>query len=181
MEKLTPAQEKALGFIHGAIEERGSAPTLRELCSLMGYKAVGSAQDVIAALRKKGYLAAPAKQAARAFMLTDKARQITGATHDIHDDENYFMVPCLGAVPAGNPLEAIEERVETMRISRSMLQRPRPRADKLFALKADGESMIGAGIMDGDWLVVASQKEAGEWCHRDCSNGKCCYMQTPRS
>ena len=63
-------------------------------------------------------------------------------------------------MPAGNPLEAIENKVGTIRISISQFRKPRPRADELFALQAAGDSMVGAGILDGDWLVAKSQTQA---------------------
>jgi repressor LexA len=160
MDQLTPAQTKALEYIRGVVEKAGSAPTLRELCSYMGYKAIGSAQDVVAALRKKGFLESPDKQAARALVLTEKARQFFDLGRFIDAAGDFLQIPCLGSVPAGNPLEAIEERVDTLQMSASMFKRPLPKPDTLFAVKASGVSMINAGILDGDWLVVKVQQEA---------------------
>jgi len=160
MDDLTPPQTKALDYIRSSVANSGSPPTLREICSYMGYKAIGSAQDLISALRKKGYLSVPSKQAARALLLTDKALQT-----DLHNEQSRsaadaWSVPCLGAVPAGCPLEAIEHHVGVLVIAPELLPRPRPRPEQLFALRAEGESMIGAGIMDGDWLIVHSQNDA---------------------
>ena len=160
MGQLTPAQNKALEFIKGSIEDAGSPPTLRELCSYMGYKAIGSAQDVIAALRKKGFLEAPNRQAARALVLTEKAREFFRIANLSSDDGEFLMVPCLGSVPAGNPLEAIEERVDTLRMSTSMFNRPLPKPEQLFAVRTSGLSMVNAGILDGDWLVVKTANQA---------------------
>lgn len=159
MEKLTPIQLKALTFIRGEMSRSGTAPTLRELCHHMGYSAIGSAQDLIAALRRKGFLEEPSKQIARALVPTVAARDIL-EDEDEEDDPFTLVLPCLGAVPAGNPVEAIEDRIGTLRMSTSMIPKPHPPRDTLFALKARGESMIQAGILDGDWLVVASQKSA---------------------
>ena len=158
MDKLTPIQLKALTFIRASISSTGTTPTLRELCEHMSYSAIGSAQDVIAALRRKGYLEEPTKQSARSLKPTFAAKDLLESADVDEDDPFTFALPCLGAVPAGNPLEAVEERVGTLRISKSMIPRPTPPRDSLFALRAKGESMIGAGILDGDWLVVASQK-----------------------
>ena len=72
---------------------------------------------------------------------------------------NTFVIPCLGFVPAGNPVEAVDEHIGTMRMSIAAFSKPAPRADQLFAVKAKGESMIGAGIFDGDWLVVKLDAE----------------------
>ena len=160
MEKLTPTQLKALSFIRAAMESTGTAPTLREICQFMGYSAVGSAQDLISALRRKGFLEEPAKQAARAIVPTLAGRDITGESEQDDEDPFTLTLPCLGAVPAGNPVEAVEDRIGTLRMSVAMLPKPTPPRKSLFALRANGESMIGAGILDGDWLVVSSQQTA---------------------
>lgn len=157
MSKLTDTQNKALEFIRASIDRSGVAPSLREICSHMGYSAVGSAQDVIGALRKKGFLLENDRQTARTFVLSKLARN-QRIIPEI-GDFNTFVIPCLGSVPAGNPIEAVESHTGTLRISISLLAKPYPRADELFALQATGESMINAGILDGDWLVVKLEKD----------------------
>jgi repressor LexA len=159
MEKLTSTQLKALLYIQGTVTRTGTTPTLRELCDHMGYSAIGSAQDIIAALRRKGFLEEPSKQAARSLVPTVAAHDMMTPPEE-DDDPFSFVLPCLGAVPAGNPVEAIEDRIGTLRISRSLIPKPHPSKEQLFALRAKGESMIQAGILDGDWLVVSSQKSA---------------------
>lgn len=159
MEKLTPPQLRALEFIKSCIDSQRTAPTLRELCDFMQFSAIGSAQDLVGALRRKGYLTMPRHQAARALQLSEKAVALFYEVTDELTDE-ILSVFCLGSVPAGNPLEAVEERVGVLSFSASLLPKPRPRKNQLFALRAQGDSMTGAGIIDGDWLVVKSQKEA---------------------
>jgi repressor LexA len=157
MSKLTATQAKALEYIRSSIERSGVAPTLREICSFMGYSAVGSAQDLVSSLRKKGFIEENEKQAARTYVLTPIARR----THAMSDepDLNTYVIPLVGTVAAGNPVTAIEEHVGTLRMSIAMLPKPHPRGDELFGLQAKGESMVGAGIMDGDWLVVKLEKD----------------------
>ena len=157
---LTKIQEKALSFIFDHSRKTGAAPTLRELCDYMGYKAVGSAQDLVRALRKKEFLVQPDKQKARALSLTAKASALFDTISPINVDPNAFDIHCLGAVPAGNPVEAIEERVGTLRMSMAMFAKPVKDSEKLFAVRAKGLSMINAGICDGDWLVVEQVVEA---------------------
>ncbi|MCX6126290.1 MAG: transcriptional repressor LexA [Proteobacteria bacterium] len=159
MDKLTPIQLKALSYIRTSMDRNGTTPTLRELCHHMGYSAIGSAQDLIAALRRKGFLEETSKQSARSLVPTVAARDIFEDADDVYDPFT-LVLPCLGSVPAGSPIEAIEDRIGTLRISASMIPKPHPPKESLFALKAKGESMIHAGILDGDWLVVASQKSA---------------------
>ncbi len=160
MQNLTPRQLKAFEYIKSHTERVGYAPTLRELCDFMGYKAVGSAQDVIASLRKKGFITTPLKQAARSLTLSDKGKAFYGvklmSRQDLGDS---FLVPCLGAVPAGIPLEAIEDHSGYLRVSSSLLPRS-VTSENLFALQAKGLSMIYAGILDGDWLVIQQQHDA---------------------
>ena len=163
MDKLTSKQQKAFDFIIRHTQNKGYSPSLRDICSYMGYKAVGSAQDVIASLRRKGYLEAPKGQKARAFIITDKARRSLPSTpSSLFIDQDSVSIPQLGSVPAGLPLEAIEDSAGSLKVSLSLLPRPLPSLDKLFALQASGLSMIEAGILDGDWLVVKSQEDAKE-------------------
>jgi repressor LexA len=162
MEPLTKKQEKAFLFIRTTTETRFSTPTLRELCEYMGYKSIGSAQDVVATLRRKGYLIQKDTHKARALHITPEGKKYGRPDDDLVSDGSTLAVPCLGKVPAGNPIEAIEERVGVLRVSYSTLglDKRSLRSRKLYAVKADGESMVGAGILDGDWLVVRSQKTA---------------------
>lgn len=156
--KLTQIQEKALDFIRSSLERTGTSPTLRELCAYMGYSAIGSAQDLVAALRRKGFLQTPQKQSARSLILTPKAIALKEPNHQ--STSNTYVVHCIGAVPAGDPLEAVEERTGTLRMSVNMFPRPYPDPETMFALQASGDSMIDSGILDGDWLVVNQQVEA---------------------
>jgi repressor LexA len=158
--KLTDQQSKALEFIKNSVGKHGNAPTLRELCSFMGYSAIGSAQDVVAALRKKGYLQVPERQSARGLILAEKTISLGEDSREF--DPNTFAIHCLGSVPAGNPLEAVEERIGTLRMSIMMFARPYPNRERLFAVRSSGQSMIEAGIHDGDWLVVLHESEGQE-------------------
>lgn len=151
--KLTKIQGKALEFIRTSLERSGTAPTLRELCAYMGYSAIGSAQDLVAALRRKGFLHTPDKQSARSLVLTPKAIALHEPTHQSTDST--YVVPCFEDVTNINPLDNTEDRVETLRMSISMFARPYPAPEKLFALKHQGNSMIDAGIYDKDWIILS--------------------------
>lgn len=165
MEKLTTRQKKAFAFIGEHTEARGYAPSLRELCQHMGYKAIGSAQDMIAILRRKGYLETPNKQTARGLILTSdakKAFQVEFGSSVLDEIANFLQIPKLGRVQAGQPAEAIESNAGHLNIDVSILPRPIPKPNQLFALQSQGLSMINAGILDGDWLVVRSQKTVNQ-------------------
>ena len=160
MTKLTRTQAKALEFIRSASETNGVSPTLRELCAFMGYKAVGSAQDIVTALRRKGFLIETDRQAARTLILTPQAR--LGAVDEDRNQDTSLEIPLLGKVPAGNPALAVEERIGSLRVAFSLVgisNRNTAYQRTLFGLQATGESMIGAGILDGDFLVVRITNE----------------------
>jgi len=124
----------------------------------MGYSAIGSAQDLVAALRRKGFLHTPDKQSARSLVLTQKAIALHEPTHQSTDTT--YVVHCLERLSSGNPFESEEERVGTLRISIGMFQRPYPAPEKLFAFKSSDESMVDVGILSGDWLLVNHQGDA---------------------
>jgi repressor LexA len=156
--KLTKIQSKALDFIRSSLERSGTAPTLRELCAHMGYSAIGSAQDLVAALRRKGFLHTPDKQSARSLVLTQKAIALHEPVHQSTDTT--YVVHGLERLASNDPFEINEERVGTLRISIGMFQRPYPAPEKLFAYKASDDSMLDVGILNGDWLLIHTQSEA---------------------
>jgi len=156
-EELTQSQYRALRCFRDFLSERGTSPTLREMAAAMDYTAVGSVQDLVKTLQKKGFLTIPDKQSSRSLRLTDKAKSLMGLAKDTITD--FFQIPKLGTVPAGNPLLAFEDQLGTLQISSGMFsQRKNP--DSLFALSARGDSMINAGIIEGDWLIVESTSVA---------------------
>ena len=154
---LTQAQFRALRCFRDFLEERGSSPTLRELAQEMNYTAVGSAQDVVKCLQKKGFLSIPDKQASRSLRLTEKAANLLGVAKSLAAE--IFEIPQLGRVPAGSPVLAVEDRVGMLSISKKILPKGKKPRD-LFALAASGNSMTGAGILDGDWLIIESTSSA---------------------
>lgn len=150
--KLTKIQAKALEFIRSSLERSGTAPTLRELCAYMGYSAIGSAQDLVAALRRKGFLHTPDKQSARSLILTPKAIALHEPTHQSTDTT--YIIHCFEKLPFGSPLDNKEDRSGTLRMSVTMFPRPYPSPEKIFGLQFFGDSMIDAGILDKDWLMI---------------------------
>ena len=154
---VTKKQEKALEYIHSFSLREGMTPTLRELQSAMGYSAIGSAQDIVSKLRRKGLIEPMGtRQRARSLRITPMGMQLLDHEKASPFGFETISIPCLGSVPAGNPLEAVEERVGCVQLGLENFRMKRPNVEKLFAVRAIGLSMIGAGILDGDWLVVES-------------------------
>jgi repressor LexA len=224
MVKITSLQSRVLQFILQNIDTAGVPPTLREISRHFGWKAVGSAQDVLAALRKKGFLEPVDKGRARQTIPTDAAYRMLGSvprstemaartiapalgapasfsagsagasrsarlprvqtlwdhseegaihaqsTHDLPQqarvlsfarEDGSIVVPLVGTVRAGLPQEAIAQPDGYVTLPRH----PRMRNESLFfAVEVEGYSMIGAGMLPGDVLLVegAVQAKSGD-------------------
>jgi repressor LexA len=139
---LTEIQRKIFRFIQEETETQGAPPTLRAICKAFDFRSIGSAQDHIRALVQKGFLE---KDPGKARGIRFPGRHRAGAVG----------IPVLGTVPAGIPLEAIEITLGTLPVPLAVAKK-----GNLFALKVTGESMTGAGIHDGDWVIARQQKTA---------------------
>ncbi len=137
MQPLTEKQQKILDFIKAAQLSSGASPTLREIMKEFGFKSIGTVQDYLRILQEKGYVHRRGKFKAR-FL------EITGLTAN-----PVLHIPVLGQVRAGAPILAVENIDGYVNLDKSLL---RQGAD--FALKVKGDSMTGAGIYEGDFVLV---------------------------
>lgn len=150
MEDLTSRQQEILEFIASTVDQRGVAPTFREIGDALGIRSTNGVADHVKALERKGYIDRPGgRGSARSIRLTGLA---TGSFHS----ESTVSVPLLGKVAAGLPMLAVENYDSSIRIDSTML----PAGVPCFALTVSGESMIEDGILDGDLLVVKQQQTA---------------------
>lgn len=137
MPELTEKQKQILNCITEKIERDGFPPSVRELCAATGLKSPSSVHSHLKKLEMLGYLSKE----------TNKTRAIR--VRQSSPDTQTVRVPILGVVTAGQPILAVENvegyiSVDNMRASKK----------ELFALRVRGESMINAGILDGDIVVV---------------------------
>ena len=136
MKPLTPKQQIIFDFIQAAVEENQVPPSLREIGSALDLS-VGTVQDQVEAIRRKGYLEKEQTKA-RGIRLPMSANQ----------------VPVLGRVHAG-PLHLALENVEGhLPVGKTLSP------SKHFALRIQGDSMIDAGILEGDMVIVRMQPVA---------------------
>jgi repressor LexA len=162
VQKLTQRQEMVLQYIQSSITERGYPPTLREIGNFMGIRSTNGVNDHLRALERKGYLTREDMKS-RALRPTQingngsngHAHNGNGHDHDAAND-NMIEIPILGRVAAGALTEAVEQREDTVRIDRMLVGGARD----VFGLRVKGESMIKAGIHDGDYVFVKKQLEA---------------------
>jgi repressor LexA len=139
---LTPRQERLLRIIEESVAKRGYAPTLQEMAQAMGIASLQGVKDHLSALERKGYLNRfPGRR--RAITVTQPLLPLEGS------------VPILGRVAAGKPLLAIENQEGALSLNPDLLG-----TGAHFALKVQGDSMVDAGIEDGDHVIVRQQDEA---------------------
>ncbi len=146
-EPLTERQQKVLSFISDSIEHRGYPPTLREIGEHMGIRSTNGVNDHLKALEKKGYLE---REDLKSRALRPISLDGAGPTGQMVE------VPILGRVAAGEPILAVEDAQDTVKVDRFFLGANR----EVFALKVKGDSMIEAGIFDGDYIFVRKQLAA---------------------
>jgi repressor LexA len=141
---ITSRQQRILDFIARTVRERGYPPTVREIGEAVGLTSSSSVHAQLANLERKGLLRKdPTKP--RAMTLAEEHRA-EGTT-----------VPIVGRIAAGAPVLAAEHIEDRILVPAEFL-----RGKGHFALRVAGESMMGAGILDGDVVVVRSQASASD-------------------
>jgi repressor LexA len=140
---LTSRQKEIYDFLLKTIREKGFAPSINEIGRRFKIASTNGVSDHLKALEKKGYIRRVGKRALEVVNTFGKS-----ALTPMRE------VPVLGRVPAGKPFVS-EENIE------AIIAVPEDMAsEKTFALQVNGDSMIGAGIMDGDRVIVKQQATA---------------------
>ncbi len=158
-DSLTQRQRQVLDFISASITERGFPPTLREIGEHFGIRSTNGVNDHLKALEKKGYLKREdlKSRAMRPVDMPDvvsiesqRAKKIRAANDDFMD------IPILGRVAAGQPILAVENVEDKVRVDRMLIGNHR----EVFGLRIVGDSMIEDGIFDGDYVFVKKSPTA---------------------
>lgn len=148
MEKLTKRQQDILDFIKFRVHEKGYPPSVREIGQAVGLASSSTVHGHLARIEEKGFIRRdPTKPRAIEIISFDDLE--TNQTPVIH-------VPVVGKVTAGPPITAIENIEEQFPLPASLVSD----SDKVFMLKVQGDSMIEAGILDGDLVIVRQQQSA---------------------
>ena len=144
MIQLEPKEQLIFDYIKENIIKNGYAPSIRDICAALKIKSTSTVHTALDKLEKKGYI--------RKENGKSRALRIEGAgVEEELEEEDYLKVPVLGRVTAGQPILAIENYEGFVHFPKG--NRPMP-AGELFALRVKGTSMIEAGIMDGDTVIV---------------------------
>jgi len=142
MEKLTKRQEDTLKYIKEYIVSHGYPPTVREIATELNVSSPATVQTHLDRLADKGYIKKGSNKNRTIELMVDN--EYSKSTDSVID------VPLLGKITAGSPIEAIENPDEYFSLPAQLV----PRKKEVFTLLVDGESMIEAGILDGDIVIV---------------------------
>ena len=148
MEKLTKRQEDILEYIKKYIVSNGYPPTVREIGSELGLSSPATIHAHLHNLENKGFI--------RKKGFKNRALELLVENEYANKNDNVVDVPLLGKITAGNPIEAIENPNEYFSLPAYL----KPNNKEVFTLTVNGESMINAGIHDGDIVIVQQQNTA---------------------
>lgn len=148
MKDLTNRQEEILTFIKEYIVNHGYPPTIREICKAMGVSSPATVHAHLNNLEKKGFI--------KKEDTKNRAIELLVKNEFEPQNESVVEVPLLGKVTAGNPIEAIENPNEYFSLPAYLI----PNNKEVFTLKVSGTSMINAGILDGDIVIIERKNTA---------------------
>lgn len=143
---LSQRQTDIIEFIKRVIREKGYPPSVREIGDAVGLMSSSTVHGHLQTLEEKGYI--------RRDPTKPRAIEILDSSSDA-DKKRTVFVPIIGRVTAGQPILAQENIEDTFPLPSELVN-----SDTVFMLRVKGESMIEAGIMDGDLILVRQQKVA---------------------
>lgn len=147
---LTERQGKIFDFILSNITRFGYPPTIPEIQEKFCFRSPNAVQDHLEALERKGYISRRPHKSRGIEILVDKEPRSNNGNNDVTE------VPIIGKVSAGSPILAQENIEGTIFIDSSIARKSK----RIFALRVEGTSMINAGILDGDLVIVRQQPTA---------------------
>lgn len=148
MKELTTRQNEILNYIKKYIATHGYPPTIREIGMALDVSSPATIHAHLANLEKKGFI--------RKQETKNRALELLVENEFEPKNELIIEVPLLGKITAGSPIEAIEHPDETFALPSYLV----PKNKDVFTLNVSGTSMINAGILDGDIVIVERQNTA---------------------
>lgn len=148
MQKLSKRQQMIVDFIKSEVDVKGYPPSVREIAKAVDLASSSTVHGHLERLENKGYI--------RRDPTKPRAIEIIDESYQNLEKDSVRYVPIIGKVTAGSPITAIENVEEYFPIPSSSAKQD----DHLFILSVEGESMINAGIYDGDRVIVKQQSTA---------------------
>lgn len=155
---LKEREQRILDYMKNEIRAKGYPPTVREICGALNIKSTSTVHKDIDNLEKKGYIKKdPSKP--RALMIVDQDTpedfSVMPPSVDITERNDIVDIPVVGRIAAGTPITAEQNIDDSFPVPARFVG-----SGTNFMLTVKGESMIEAGIMDGDYILVEQQNTA---------------------
>lgn len=156
--KFNDKQQQILDFVNSQVEEKGYPPSVREICSAVGFKSTSTVHGYLEKLEKSGLiLKDPTKP--RALRVLGSSKRSVSREHsepkDYYSRKELVDIPIVGRVTAGQPILAVENIEDTFPLPVDYVQN-----STAFMLRVRGDSMVEAGILDNDMVLVRQQSTA---------------------
>ena len=152
--KATDKQLRVLNFVNDEKMKNGYAPTVREICEALNLKSTSTVHGYLARLEKKGLIQKNALKP-RTIRVVNKMNL---AEQKFYTSKEMVDVPIVGKVTAGTPILAVENVEDTFPLPIDFVGN-----SETFMLRVRGDSMIDAGILDGDLVLVRKQDDYLEY------------------
>ncbi|MGI6727485.1 MAG: transcriptional repressor LexA [Anaerovoracaceae bacterium] len=163
MNPLKEREKKILTYMVTEIKKKGYPPTIREMCNSLGIKSTSTAHKDLSNLEKKGYIRKdPSKPRAIEilnFEITDDSDN-DNTVSNLHENNNtertdVIEIPVIGRIAAGAPILAEQNIEDSFPVPSRFIS-----SGNFFMLHVKGDSMVEAGIFDGDYILVRQQNTA---------------------
>ena len=141
-------QQQILNFIEKQVSEKGFPPTVREICDAVGLSSPATVHGYLKRLEKNGHIVKD-NGSSRGIRLANAPTNISSM------EKEYLEVPVIGRVSAGTPILAEENLERTFPLPMDFAKK-----NDVYMLRVRGESMINAGILDGDYVLVEQRQTA---------------------
>ena len=156
---LNKREKAILKFIEKSIKNNGYPPSVREIGKSVGLKSTATVHGYLASLEEKGYIKKESQKGRTLKLLKggldDELENQMEIQKEVYTSREMVDVPVIGKITAGEPILAVENVTDTFPIPLDFVG-----TSESFMLTVRGESMIEAGILDGDYILVRKQKTA---------------------
>lgn len=163
LEELNEREKSILAYIENQVKKEGYPPSVREICKAVGLSSTATVHTYLNRLKEKGYIEKE-NQKGRTLKVIKGGKfknqeyisqMQNNDSQDIYTAKELVNVPVIGKITAGEPILAVENITDTFPIPVDFVGN-----SESFMLKVRGESMIEAGILDGDLILVKKQNTA---------------------
>ena len=152
---LTRKQSELLTYLSDHMQQHDVPPSFDEMRDALGLASKSGVHRLVSGLEERGYIRRLANRARAIEILKPLTAAAGAVTRAVETTSNLVSLPLLGRIAAGTPIEALNDPTNHLEIPASMVG-----SGEHFALEIVGDSMVGAGILDGDTVVIQRAETA---------------------